>query len=484
MGKELEFESVGRPRRYGKRRDDDAQLLLLVEDALGGSRPVLLRGAAIVSMDPRIGDIPKGDVLIRGGVIVAVGAHVASEGDIEPLVVDLTGMIVLPGLVDAHRHCWQGQLRHSLVDVDLPEYVRTVHETWAPRYSPEDIAIGTLVSVLASLNGGVTTVLDFAHNSRSLEHSNASFRSYADAGIRAVHALGAPRTGTAPHWPHDAVRLRSEWAGGLSSVRLALYTPQRDRMAQLIGYARDHSLGISIDAVAGADGSEMVLELARSGSLGADVVLIHCAGLSHDAWTAIAETDTQVTLATTSDALIGMGDGSTPVREVAEWGVPASLSTDVETSLSGDLFAEMRATLIEQRRSAQVAVASAAHGENLRLPARTVLEMATIGGARALGFADSIGSITPGKQADLVVLRGQEVDSMPMNSSVATAVMAGHPGLVDSVFVAGAPRKWRGHLVGCDLDLLQTHVARSRDRLLGVAGSDSNYIPSITSNKE
>lgn len=456
-------------RWYFERGDQDGKRTLSeVREASSQERPILLRGATIVSMDPEVGDFTEGDVLIRGESIIEVSADAGTHPDARGAVpVDLRGMILLPGLVDAHRHCWQGQFRRSMPDADLEEYIAAMHGSLAPRYEPDDIAIGTLVSLLASLNSGVTTVLDFSHNARTPEHSDAAFRSYEQSGIRAVHAAAAPRVGAAGHWPEDAVRLRSAWArrgNARVSVRLGLYTPQRDRMAELIAYGRDNALAISVDAVAGDSGSDLVLELSRRGSLGRDITLIHCTGLSHEAWMAIADSGTRVTMAPTSDSLIGLGNGSAPVHEVLARSVCASISTDVEVSLGGDMFAEMRAALVEQRRVVQ-ARRAAGSCDRARIDARAVLEFATMGGAHAVGLADTVGSLTPGKAADIIGIRGQDVETMPMNSPVGTAVLAGSPGLVDFVLASGAPRKWSGKLLDTDIDALRERVLQSRTRI-------------------
>lgn len=431
-------------------------------------RPILLRRATVISLDKTVGDLDVGDVLIQGELIRAVSADLSADPAArEALVVDLAGATVLPGFVDGHRHCWQGQFQHSLPDVDLSEYIHATHEDWAPRYDPEDIFVGTLLSTLAALNSGTTTVLDFAHNSRSTEHADAGFEAYATAGIRVVHASSGPRVGPVGHWPEDLTRLRDRWSeprGSICDVRLGVFTPHRGRMRELVTFARRNSFAVSIDAVAGRPGSDLVVELDRDGLLGSDVNLIHCTGLNDAAWSAIASTNTSVTLTPSSDALLGLGDGASPINAVLNERVRGSLSTDVETSLSGDMVSEMRTALIEQRRTVQAEI-WAGRPAPQRASVRSVLELATVGGADVVGISGHAGSIAPGRVADLVVHRPAGLFGHLHGDAIGRVVLGGHSGLVEAVLVAGAPRKWAGALVGVNPAGLERRAEASLRRL-------------------
>ena len=177
------------PRSYHEMNANEAAMLLARLRQAGPGTPVLLRGATVVTVDPAVPDLPAGDVLIRDGVIEAVGVDLTADGAIP---VDLAGMILMPGFVDGHRHCWQNQLRHLICDAGIDEYIAMTHGTTALHYRPEDMYAGDLVTLYGALDAGFTTVLDFSHNSRSRAHSDAVFAAYREVGIRAVHTAAPP----------------------------------------------------------------------------------------------------------------------------------------------------------------------------------------------------------------------------------------------------------------------------------------------------
>ena len=215
------------PQSYHDR--DEAALARLGDRLLQapGQRRVLLRGATVLTMDPQLGDLARGDVLLNGAVIEAVGPDLGAQvTDPDVLVLDLPGMIVLPGLVDGHRHCWQNQLRRLICDADIDEYIAMTHGSTALHYRPADMFAGDLISLLGAIDSGVTCVLDFSHNSRSPDHSDAVFDAYRESGARTVHVSAPPNTGSwAGQFPEDLVRLRDEHCAGaspLTTVRMGI----------------------------------------------------------------------------------------------------------------------------------------------------------------------------------------------------------------------------------------------------------------------
>lgn len=437
-------------------------------------RRVLLRGATVITMDPNVGDLLRGDVLVRGSEISAVGADLGeAEGDGQALVVDLTGMVLIPGFCDAHRHCWQNQFRRVLCDVDdLDTYMASTHGGIAPHYRPEDIYIGNRVSLLGALDAGVTCLLDFAHNSRSAAHSDAAFRAYRDTGVRAVHVSAPPNAGTWDNqWPDDVARLKEEYGRSdeLVTVRMGIdLRPRPD--AALVQRGRDAGVAITIDGVMGATSSFEIQQLGLAGGLGPDVTLVHCTDLTDPTWRLIADSGTRVTLAPTSDEQLGLADALPPVQKALDCGIRPSLSVDIEVALATDMFSQMRAVLATQRMHA---AARRYHGDQdapAMISTRDVLEFATVQGARDVGLAHAVGSLTPGKQADVVAIRAEDVNNFPLNNAVGTVVLGSDARNVDTVMVAGAVRKWRGALVGQDLASVRRAAYESRDYVAAQAG--------------
>ncbi|MGW5723664.1 amidohydrolase family protein [Amycolatopsis sp. NPDC003865] len=440
---------------------------------------ILFTGGAVVTMDPELGDLAHGDVLVSGEHIVAVGPDLSDHPQARAAeIVDTTGRIVSPGFVDTHRHAWQAQLRRSIPDVtDLGAYVTSTLARIAPAYTAHDVYVGTRLAALSALDAGITTMLDFSHNSRSAAHSDAAIRALVDTGIRGVHASMAPHFGDWDRqWPQDVQRLHAAHSSGLVTVRLAALAsgdfggPLLEYGPQLAAVARELGIGVSVDAVFGTSSSTAILGWARAGLLGPDVTLIHATGLTAEAWRAIGDTGTTISLAPTSDAQIGLETAIPAVDEALAAGVRPGLSIDVEVALAGDMFTQMRALHAIQRMRA----VNSAYGTDAvpdRITTRDVLDFATLQGARTNGLDSITGSLTPGKQADLLVVNATEVNTMPLNDAVGTLVLGADPRNIETVLVGGVLRKSGGRLVGVDVAQLHEQVVASRDAILAAAAS-------------
>ncbi|MCD2099509.1 amidohydrolase family protein [Rhodococcus rhodochrous] len=445
-------------------------------------RPILLTGGAVVTMDPSIPDLDAGDVLLVGSQIIAIGADLRSDLEhgaaaASALVVDTRGAIVGPGFVDTHRHAWEAQLRRSIPDVsDLGEYVMSTLAGVAPKYAPEDMYIGTRLAALTALDSGITTMLDFSHNSRSSAHSDAALNALIDTGIRGVHASMGPHFGEWDRqWPKDMSRLVSDFhnaADGLVTVRLAALAT--DEIAgpaiaygpELAAFARDLGVWTSIDAVFGVPSSEAILRWARMGILDPTLTLIHATGLTPEAWAAMGDAGVTVSLAPTSDAQIGLESAVPAVDEALAVGIRPGLSIDVEVALASDMFTQMRTLHAIQRMRATNAAYGTEETRN-RITTRDVLDFATLRGAQANALGHVTGSLTPGKEADLLIVRADDINNMPLNDAVGTLVLGSDARNIDTVLVAGNPRKWAGSLVDEDIDALREAVIRSRNAIIG-----------------
>ena len=437
---------------------------------------VLLKGATVVTVDPALGDFDEGDVLIRDKRIEGVGADLSgAAGNDGAIVIEMGGMIVMPGLVDGHRHCWQNQFRRVIPDADLSEYVKTLHGDFAVEYRPHDLYVGNFLTMLTLLDSGVTCITDCSHNLRTRVHADAVFKSYADSGIRAVHAGGPSNTGVwEEHLPEDLIRVREQYcsnADSLTTVRMFIDMRRPWPVPDLFAFAREHGFGITMDAIMGQRCDEIV-ELGRDGLLGPDLTLIHCNDMPEEGWRLIAEAGTKITLATTSEQQLGLGSGVPVIQAALDHGIRPCLSGDVEVCLAGDMFTQMRTTVTTQR---MLAKARKFRGENdapALISHRDVLEFTTRHAAEAVGLGDQIGTITPGKYADLVCIRAEDINNMPVNNALGTIVLATESRNIDMVFVAGRPRKWQGRLVGQDIEALRTVVRASRDYIASRVGFD------------
>jgi len=439
---------------------------------------LLLRGGHVLTMDPALGDVFGGDVLIEDGRIAAVGRS-CDAGDAE--VIDAADRIVIPGFIDSHRHTWETVIRGIAPDVSLGGYFDIVLDQLAPAYRPEDVYAGNYLGSLEAIDAGITTLLDWSHISNTPEHADEAIHGLRDARLRAVYCYGNPNTSLADWWytstleaPEDIRRVRSQYFSsddGLMTLAMGtrgpgFCTPEVVRHDWEL--ARDVGAPISLHAGMGpyAGRFSMVMQLSELGLLGPDTTYIHCNYLSDDEFRLIAASGGKVSISPSVEMV--MGHGTPPTAKALAHGLRPSLSIDVVTTVPGDMFTQMR-FLFAQARLVEHEAAFAAGNEEepTLLTSREVLEFATIEGARVCGLGHRTGSLTPGKQADVVVLRCDETNTYPVIDPVSTVVHQADTRNVDTVIVAGEPLKRGGKLVGADLRAARDRAAASLDYLLG-----------------
>ena len=415
----------------------------------------LLTGGTVVSLDPAVGDLDRGDVLVEDGVIVEVAERIDMP-DAE--VIDATDRIVLPGFVDTHRHTWQTAFRGVGADWTFPEYLVAVHGTLRPRYRPEDVYIGNLLGRLEALHSGVTTMLDWFHCAQGPEHADAAVAALRDAPGRSIFCYGAAYGSTGPI-DAEVRRVRSELAGdGLVTMALGLRGLDpitMDTVAGDLKLAADLGLRTSIH-VDGISGRRPIAELLEHGLLRDTTTFVHGNGLGDDELRMLADAGSSVSVS--PDVEVKMGFGWPETGRMLAAGLRPTLSIDDCPSAGGDMFSTMRTAFALQR------------GLDGGLRSRDLLEFATVDGARACGLAGRTGSITPGKDADLILLRADDPTVFPVTNPAGTIVAAGHPGLVDTVLVAGRVVKRDGVLVDVNLPALRTQLLESRNRIAAAAG--------------
>ncbi|MFD9699913.1 amidohydrolase family protein [Lentzea sp. NPDC059081] len=407
------------------------------------NRRILLAGAHVVTMDDR-GEF-VGDVLIEGDRIEALGPGIADRVHDNAIAVDLSGSILIPGLVDSHVHAWQGQLRGIAPDVSFAEYMALLHGRLGKAYRPEDMAIGERLTAAQALNAGTTTIVDNSHNSRTKQHSDAAVEALRASGIRAVYAAGPAHEGDHEHQlPADVLRLRDAYssADGLISVRMMDSWPTVESWT----FAAEHGLDVSSEVGGWVTDLEKLL---TSGLLSSAHTLNHCSGLSDECWAAIADSGAAVNVVPRSDSHLGLG-ASIPILEVNRRGIQEGISSDNEVAYGHDLFTEMRVLQTIQRGLSFAETYSGVADVPAPYGALDALRAATIGGAINAGLADQVGTLAPGKKADLVVLALEPVQTRISGSAAGTVVNFAGIANVDAVFVNGAVAKWGGQLTGFD----------------------------------
>ncbi len=450
-------------------------------DRLGSQPPVnprqrlLLKAGTIISMDPRVGDLARGDVLIEGTKISAVAPNISATG---AEVIDGANMILIPGLIDCHRHSWEGQLRRINPNAPtLADYSNATHFSFATHYRPQDMYVGGMITALGCIDAGITCVIDNSHNARSAAHSDAAVEALLDSGMRAVHASGAPQAGNWDHqWPQDLARLQKKYfSDGDGLVTLRMFSaPDRGNWT----YARRLGLRITTE-FQGPQLAALLDPLWQDRLVGPDNTFNHCGALPERTWQILRQSGANIDLCPRSDAQYALGEGFSAFQHALDHSIKPGLSVDNETSYSSDMFAEMRTAFFMQRAALQNR--RFLGEQNLPMPVnvRDMLECATVNGAVCAGLADRTGSISPGKEADIVVIRADDINLYPSNNALGTVVQAADRSNVDTVIIGGQVRKRGGRIAGLDMQKLKRMVEESRNYLFRAA----NYREDIFAEK-
>ncbi|MEU5266195.1 amidohydrolase family protein [Amycolatopsis sp. NPDC021455] len=438
---------------------------------------ILLRGGTVLTMDRHLGSLAGADVLIEDGVITAVGPGLPAD-DAE--IVDVTGHIVAPGMIDTHRHTWQTQLRALCADWTLADYLFGVRFTVSPAYRAEDVHLGNKLGALDALNAGVTTILDFSHCNNTPDHADAAVTGLHDAGIRAVFGYGffesspmaPPHFATHADRLADFARIAGTWFSsrdGLLTLGSALTEPgvvPFEATRAEIQAARERGAVIVTHTGCVWSLPSGVVELDAAGLLGPDQVHVHCNTLTDEEWRMLARNDAKVSISPETE--LNMGMGRPAFAAARRHGIKPTLSCDVLSLNTGDLFSQLRLGIAFQRWADTEPLNLAGSDPTaVTISAHDALEWTTINAAEAVGLGDRIGSLTPGKQADIIVVGGPGLSQHPHLDPAGTLLFQTTPQDVRHVLVAGRFRKRDGDLVDVDVTRLLTDADTSAEGVLG-----------------
>ena len=475
------------------------------QDTGRNGRRYVIKGGAVMSMDPAVGDFPKADVLVEGKKILAIGPNInAGNADF----IDATGRVVMPGFIDTHHHQFETALRSVLANGILindgsgspsanPTYYEYILLKFAPVYRPEDVYISELFGGLAQLDDGVTTVHDVSQIHHTPAHSDAAVKALFDTGRRAAFGYfegagqGVVINTPGYAYPQDATRIKNRYFSSTDQLVTMIMGGEvylGDATTQA-SWTLGRQLGLQIAAhILSPFGITPIMDQLAAGTggsnhnigIGPDNLFIHMTGQSDTSWQRVRDVGAQVSIAFPIE--MNMRHGQPPILKMQGLGLEPSLSTDVEVTMTADFFTQMRGAMTMQRMMVNQMILeqgnfyppnqwpTPAPGTPPLLGPTDVLRYATLNGAKALRLDGKVGSLKPGKEADIIILDATKLNVAPLNKVPGAVVSLMERINVETVIVAGKVRKWQGELLDVDLDRLRSQLEASRDYIFSAAG--------------
>lgn len=453
--------------------------------AMQQSHRTIIENVAVLSLDEHIGELDSATITIAGGRITSIDPSPASQypapdHHVGDEVINGSGLVALPGFVDTHRHTWQSAIKHSYAELDPRVYFAEVLKGLGAAYQAEDVYIGNKLGSYAALSSGTTTLFDWSHVQNSPEHSDAAITGLHESGIRAVFGHGWPTSADdswtdnslrphpadirriqEQHFPHGSLDERITLAMVVRGPEEASPEIWRDELS----LARELGLRVSVHTGAYARNAKAaaVQQYADAGLLGPDMTFVHCNHLTDQELKLIADNGGTVTLGVHCE-MNSTGVGEIPFHRLLQAGVRPSLSGDTETKCTGDMFTQMR-MLWAYHRSTLTRLGPERAAQIPTVTMRDILSYATIEGAKAIGQETEIGSLSPGKRADMLLIDTNALNLGPMQDPAASIVLAAHEGNVRHVLVGGTFVKRNGLLTGVNTEALVEEGRRSQHRL-------------------
>jgi 5-methylthioadenosine/S-adenosylhomocysteine deaminase len=440
-------------------------------------RPVIIRNGLVLTMDDAHTVLPGADVLVIDGRIAGIGHGLAAPDDAEQI--DATGGIVMPGMIDTHRHLWQTAMRGYGADWTLTQYFVWYYLEHGKHFRPEDIHAGNLLGAIEALDAGVTTTVDWSHGLQTPQHADAAVDALEAVPGRFVLAYGNIQQGPWEWSTSDGFRdfhRRRIDGGKLAGFQLAFDVTGDPAFPEKAAFEVARELGVPVTTHAGVwgatndDGIRLMYE---NGFMTPGTVYVHAATLGADSYHRIAATGGSVSVSTESEQ--SAGQGYPPTWALRRYGVPVSLSMDTSVWWSGDLFTAMRTTLSADRsREHLEAHAKQVTVTHHHLRAEQVVDWATRGGARALGMDSQVGSLAEGRKADVVVIKNDDSPAMfPILHPYGHVAFQAQRGDVHTVLVGGKVVKRDGRLAGLDLAAARAAAGATVDHLRETLGEEA-----------
>ena len=461
-------------------------------ESLEHGRSIVFRNGTVLTMDDAHRVLKGCDVLIVGGVITEIGPNIKAPDD--ALAVDASGGIVMPGMIDTHRHMWQTAMRAYGADWTLSQYFVWYYLEHGKKFRPQDVYAGNLLSAIEAVDAGVTTSVDWSHGLQTTDHADAAVDALESVPARFVLAYGniqaAPWEWTAKKELRDFVSRRFDGKGDMLQFQIAFDVVAGPEFPERAAFEVARDLGVSVNThagVLGANGDDSIRLMHENGFMTPDTILVHCATLSDDSYQRIAASGCSVSVSTESEQSAGQGYPSS--WKLRQFNIPITLSHDTSVWWSADMFTGMR-TCLGADRSRQHFEAHL-KGETvtqLDLRCEEVVDWATRGGSRALGMDAKIGSLEVGKRADVVLLKNDDSPVMfPIVNPYGHVAMQAQRADVDTVVVDGNIVKHEHRLINIDLAKARSTVEETvafLENTLGPEAWESGMHPDLPPKKE
>jgi len=439
---------------------------------------VLFRNGLVLTMDNSHTVLRDADVLVVDDKIAEIGTGLtAPEGTEE---IDASGGIIMPGMIDTHRHMWQTAMRGYGADWTLTQYFVWYYLESGKLFRPQDIYAGNLLGALEALDAGVTTTVDWSHGLQTVDHADAAVDALEAVPGRFVLAYGNIQQGpwqwSADPAFRDFVNRRLHGKGDMLGFQMAFDVTGDPAFPEKAAFEVARDLGVPVTTHAGVWGAtndDGIRLMHENGFMTPQTIYVHAATLTRDSYNRIAATGGSVSVATESEQ--SAGQGYPPTWQLRHHDIPVSLSNDTSVWWSGDLFSAMRTTLgADRSREHMEAHGNAETVTHCHLRAEQVVEWATMGGARALGLDSVVGSLEAGKKADVVLIKNDSSPVMfPVLNAYGHIAFQAQRGDVDTVVVNGRVVKRAGKLVDVDLAAARGKITETIDYLVGEMGEEA-----------
>ncbi|MFJ3276971.1 amidohydrolase family protein [Streptomyces sp. NPDC086776] len=439
-------------------------------------RSIVFRNGTVLPMDRVRRVLTDTDVLVVDDRIAAVGPQLGvPDGTVE---IDASEGIVMPGMIDTHRHMWQTAMRGYGADWTLTQYFVWYYLEHGRAFRPADVHAGNLLAAVEALDAGVTTVVDWSHGLQTVDHADAAVDALQSVPGRFVLAYGniqqAPSEWTAAPEFRDFVRRRIT-GDDMLGFQIAFDVTGDPAFPEKPAFEVARELGVAVTTHAGVWGAtndDGIRLMHEHGFMTPETVYVHASTLSADSYHRIAATGGSISVSTESEQSAGQGYPTTWALRSHD--IPVSLSMDTNVWWSGDLFSAMRTTLGADR--AREHLEAHTKGETVThcaLRADQVVEWATLGGAKALGREHDLGSIEAGKKADLVLLKNDHSPvSFPVLNPYGHVAFQAQRGDVHTVVVNGRVVKHEHRLLGVDLAAVRREVEQTVEHLRSTMGEE------------